>query len=418
MTAPPQPEVDSFRAFELSEEIFETLDESGFVRPTPIQALSIRPAMAGRDLLARAPTGTGKTLAFAIPALERLHRASPSARTGTRIVVLAPTRELALQIRGVMEVFASKLGMRTVALVGGIPLRSDFTALESKPHVVVATPGRLLDHLESRRVDLSRTAILVLDEADRMLDLGFLPQVYRILAAMSAKRQTMLFSATLPTDITNLAHKHLKRPVRLEVGPPTSTASGAHQRVLFVGQEQKVDCLIALLREEEGTCLVFVGTKVEADSLYRRVRAADLPVAVIHGNLAQTARMKALEAFQEAHARILIATDVAGRGLDVEGIAHVVNFDAPLRPDDYIHRIGRTARADATGIATTLVSYDELDNLMAIERHLRKPIPAAPLPGGLTSPPWAATVRRSDPTSLKHEGLFAPRGFRIGRRRR
>ncbi|HKD99709.1 MAG TPA: DEAD/DEAH box helicase [Planctomycetota bacterium] len=383
----------------------------------PVQALAIPPALRGHDLVARAPTGTGKTLAFTLPIMERLRSATASARDGARVVVLAPTRELALQIHDVMARFGKRVGISTVALVGGIPLRQDHRALRARPNVVVGTPGRVNDHLEHRNLDLSRIAIVVLDEADRMLDFGFLPQVNRILRTVPEHRQTMLFSATIPPDIETLIARQLHDPVRVEVGVARATAAGADERVLFVGQDQKTTCLVALLREEAGSTLVFVSTKREADAVFRQAKADGLPVAVLHGDLDQRQRIRALEAFKEAHARILIATDVAGRGLDVEGIAHVVNFDLPTRPDDYIHRVGRTARAHATGRATTLVSYDELDALHTIERHLKKPIPAGTLPAGIVAPPWVATLRRLTPEAIQHEGVFAPRGFRIGRRR-
>ncbi|MBL8694237.1 MAG: DEAD/DEAH box helicase [Planctomycetes bacterium] len=415
---PTETEDAGFRRFPLSEALLRALTAGGFERPTPIQAKAIPAALAGRDLLARAPTGTGKTLAFSVPALERLSRGRSEAKRAIRIVVLAPTRELALQIRGVIEPLAESVGLSSVALVGGLPLRSDVTALRRGPQIVVATPGRLLDHIEHRTVDLSHTAIVVLDEADRMLDLGFLPQVYRILNVTPASRQTLLFSATIPTDIANLAKQHMRNPIPIEIGAAQRVAERAEQSVLYLAIEQKLPALIALLRAETGTCLVFVATKVKAEELHRATRAAGLPVAALHGDLTQAARMKALEMFQDESARILIATDVAGRGLDVEQIAHVVNYDTPLRPDDYIHRVGRTARADASGKATTFVSYDELENLSAIQRHLRHSIPLGIYPDGIPVPPWATTVKQFDSSVLAHEGTFAPQGFRIARRRR
>lgn len=418
--AAPHPEAQkiTFRDLPLSKPLQEALERLGFVYPTPIQRLSIPKALRARDLLARAPTGTGKTLAFTLPALERLLHAPPESRAGTRIVVLAPTRELALQIRGVMEEFGNAVGISSCALVGGLPLRADAIALRRHPNIIVATPGRLLDHVRQRNVDLSRTAILVFDEADRMLDLGFLPQILSILKELPENRQTMLFSATIPVEIANLAARHTKDPVRVEVAAPTATARNAEQRVIFISMEQKVDCLVDLLRTSDGTCLVFVATKSNADWLYQKTRTAGLPVAVLHGDLPQNQRIRALEAFSTGEARILIATDVAGRGLDVEGIAHVINYDVPEDPDDYIHRIGRTARADASGVATTLASYDELEYIYTIERHLKRSIPRCDPPSGVQSPPWAANVRVYSNAVLSHEGVFAPGGFRVPRRRR
>jgi len=227
----------------------------------------------------------------------------------------------------------------------------------------------------------------------------------------------MLFSATIPPEIEALSKRHLRDPVRLEVGPSRAAAPNAEQRVMFISREDKEPCLLALLRDEPGTVLVFVATKREADSLHGKVKRAGFPVAALHGDLEQRQRLRALEAFKEAEARILIATDVAGRGLDVEGIAHVVNFDVPIRADDYIHRVGRTARADASGRATTLVAYDELDALTAIERHLQQSIPQHAPPEGIASPPWAHTRRGHSKVALAHEGMFAPAGFRVRRRR-
>lgn len=407
----------SFQSFGLSEPILRALEEAGFAEPRPIQVKAIPAALAGRDLVARAPTGTGKTLAFALPILERLGRGSEAARQGTRVTILAPTRELAIQIRGVIDPLARVVGLTSAVFVGGIPLRSDFQQLRVEPNIVVGTPGRITDHLRQRSLDLSRAAILVLDEADRMLDLGFLPQVRRILEALPERKQTMLFSATIPIEIQNLAAQYLRDPVSISVGAPTATAAGAKQQVLFVSLEQKLPCLLALLSEEEGTCLVFTQTKAEADSLYRAVKAAGLPAAALHGDLAQNVRMRALEQFQKEHVRILIATDVAGRGLDVEGISHVVNYDVPTDPNDYIHRVGRTGRGDAIGKASTLVTYQEIETLLGLERHLRKPIPRGTLPGGLAEPLWAEGVPRFSEEILKSARVFAPRGFSVRRKR-
>jgi ATP-dependent RNA helicase RhlE len=414
--AEPSP-APSFRSFQLSEPLLAELDRAGFEAPRPIQAKAIPHALGGRDILARAPTGTGKTLAFALPILERVGRGSDAARQGTRVVILAPTRELAIQIRGVIDPLARVMGLTSVVLVGGIPLRTDMQQLRVEPTIVVGTPGRITDHLRQRTLDLSRAAILVLDEADRMLDLGFLPQVRRILETMPEKRQTMLFSATIPIEIQNLATQYLRDPVSVTVGAPTATAAGAQQQVVFVSLEQKLPCLIALLTDEEGTCLVFTQTKAEADSLYRSVKAAGLSVAALHGDLAQNVRMRALEQFQQEHVRILIATDVAGRGLDVEGISHVVNYDVPLDPNDYIHRVGRTGRGDAVGSATTLVTYQEIEALVSLERHLQKPIPRGKPPGGLEPPPWAAGVPQFTQDVLSTARVFAPRGFSVRRKR-
>jgi ATP-dependent RNA helicase RhlE len=407
----------TFKDLPLSPLLQKELERNGFVLPTPIQQQAIPLALRAKDIVARAPTGTGKTLAFALPSIERLVRASEEVRRGVRIVVLAPTRELALQIREVMEPFGKAVGLSTVALVGGLPLRADVRALAQGPNIVIATPGRLLDHIRQRTVSLARVAILVFDEADRMLDLGFLPQIVNILREVPKERQTLLFSATIPQDIENLIALHTRDPLRIEVGAPTATAQRVEQEALFVMMEHKPALLVELLKNEAGTCLVFVATKANADWLYQRVRSEGLPVAVLHGDLSQSSRIKALEAFQREHARILIATDVAGRGLDVEGIARVVNYDVPQDANDYIHRVGRTARAEAEGRATLLVAFDELELLYNIERHLRRPIPRGTLPPSIATPPWTASVKSFSPEVLAHSGVFAPRGIRLGRRR-
>ncbi|MFN0206043.1 MAG: DEAD/DEAH box helicase [Planctomycetota bacterium] len=407
----------NFRSFPLSEPLQLELEKCGFVTPTPIQQIAIPQALRARDLVARAPTGTGKTLAFALPSIERLSRASEEGRRGVRIVVLAPTRELAMQIKDVMERFGRTGSLTTCLLVGGLPLRADITALRRSPNIIIATPGRLIDHVRQRTISLGRTAILVFDEADRMLDLGFLPQIVSILREIPKERQTLLFSATIPAEIEALVAKHTNNPVRLEIGAATATAAGIEQQAIFVTLEHKTQALIELLKAEEGTTLVFVSTKANADWLYQKVKATELPVAVLHGDLSQSSRIKALEAFQAEHARILIATDVAGRGLDVEGIAHVINYDVPQDANDYIHRIGRTARAEATGRATLLVAFDELELMYNIERHLKKSIPRGVLPAAIPTPPWTGSVKSFSAEALSHAGVFAPQGIRISRRR-
>ncbi|MGH7354683.1 MAG: DEAD/DEAH box helicase [Candidatus Rokuibacteriota bacterium] len=366
---------------------------AGYATPTPIQAQVIGPILDGRDVIGCAQTGTGKTAAFAIPTIERLAgagerlagagerlagagslltgRVSPPA--GPRALVLAPTRELALQIAETFDTLGPAL--RTVVLIGGESMGPQVSALGKRPDVIVATPGRLFDHLERRTTSLGTIRLVILDEADRMLDMGFAPQVERILRVVPLDRQTLCFSATMPKEVEALVRQHLVRPVRIDAGTIARPVAKVTQ-VLYRAQVQdKTPLLLRLLGQERGQTLVFTRTKHRADRVARAVQAAGHRVTRLHANRSMAQRREALDGFREGRYRVLVATDIAARGIDVPDIAHIVNFDLPHTPEDYIHRIGRTARAEASGTASSFASPEEHDQLRQIERHLGHAVP-------------------------------------------
>ncbi len=344
----------------------------GFEKPTPIQTAALPPALAGRDILASAMTGSGKTAAFVVPILQRLM--SPAGTAGTRALVLTPTRELAAQVHEHL-VALGRFGRVTATTVfGGVKPAAQIRALRSGVNVVVATPGRLLDHMQQPWFRIEQLEVLVLDEADRMLDMGFLPDIRRILSRLPEHRQTMLFSATLPRPIVTLSRDLLDRPVRLDIERRVAPATGVRQAVLLVPEQQKKDLLVKMLHRDVRTALVFTRTKHRANRLARYLDRAGIPCDRIHGNRSQPQRESALAAFKAGRIRVLVATDVASRGIDVEALPHVINFDVPGQPEDYVHRVGRTARAGATGDALTFVSPAEEDGLRAIERTVGRRI--------------------------------------------
>ena len=355
----------------------QDLVAAGYETPTPIQAECLMPALEGRDLIGLAQTGTGKTAAFALPIIQRLAR-----RAELGALVLAPTRELVYQIVGMFHMLGRSSGIRVVGLIGGVKIETDWKALRSWPNVIVATPGRLLDHLEQKTVTLKEIEILVVDEADRMHDMGFIPQIRRIIAALPTTRQTMMFTATMPADVEQIARRHMRSPVKIQVGPASQPVERADQRLFEVHETQKVSLLLDLLKKETGRVLVFVRTKRGVDRLVRRVRDRRLAVARIHGDREQGQRDEAMTGFREGRYRILIATDIAARGLDVADIEHVINYDFPRSPEDYVHRIGRTARLAATGKATSFVTSSDRPLLRDLEKLIGAKIPLRPAPGG------------------------------------
>jgi ATP-dependent RNA helicase RhlE len=365
--------IRSFNEMHLSAPMLDAIARAGYTSPTPIQARAIGIALDGKDLIGCAQTGTGKTAAFAIPIIERLCASRPGA--GARALVLAPTRELALQIAEHFAMLGGARGLRTVTLIGGEPMGPQLAGLARRPDVIVATPGRLFDHIERRSATLSSVRIVVLDEADRMLDMGFAPQVERILAVTPLDRQTLCFSATMPEEVERLVRKHLSRPERVEVGTVAKPVAAVTQRLYATDSGQKMPLLLQLLGAERGQTLVFTRTKHRADRLARAVAAAGHRVTRLHADRTMSQRREALDGFRAGRYRVLVATDIAARGIDVPEISHVVNFDLPHTPEDYIHRIGRTARAEATGQATSFAVPEERDQLRAIERHLGHPVP-------------------------------------------
>ena len=359
----------------LSPAALSALAQMGFVKPTPIQVQAIPPALTGKDVIGCAATGTGKTAAFVLPMLERL-----SNKTGPRALILAPTRELVEQIAEQIELLSKGRPLRSVTLIGGVGMGGQLQGLRGRHDVIVATPGRLIDHMERGDAKLGGVEILVLDEADRMLDMGFRPQLNRILAKVPKVRQTMLFSATMAGEVAEFAKLHLRTPTRVEVARSGTTAQRAEQRVYLCKQEEKSALLLTILADNPDSTLVFTRTKHRADKVARLVERAGHSVSRIHGNRSQGQRRIALDGFKDGSHRVLVATDIAARGIDVEAIGHVILFDLPQVAEDYVHRIGRTARAEASGLATSFCSPEEMDLLRAIERLLRKTLPRTPVP--------------------------------------
>ena len=343
------------------------LAKHGFTEPTPVQAQAIEPALAGRDLVATAQTGTGKTLAFVLPILHRLEQ-QPK-RPGIGALILSPTRELAIQIHETFAKMAAGTGLHAAVAVGGLGERPQLQSMR-KAQVLIATPGRLYDFLGRQLVDLRGTRMLVLDEADRMLDLGFLPTIKKILAALPADRQTMFFSATMESSVKHLVQEYVRDAVRIEVGSMTKPVEEVDLHLYEVEQDGKLGLLQKMLRQEEGTFLVFARTKRGAERLSMKLSREGVSVAAIHGDRSQNQRNQALRGFQDGSYRVLVATDVAARGIHVEGIAHVVNFDLPQVPEDFLHRVGRTARAGARGTASTFATRSERSDVALIERTL------------------------------------------------
>ena len=368
----------SFNDFSLIPALTEAVADMGYTRPTPIQAESIPIALAGRDLIGCASTGTGKTAAFLLPILQRLNTGP---RNICRALILSPTRELAMQIDEQALAIGYHVGLTAVSVVGGVDMRPQERALRAGAEIVVATPGRLLDHMRFDYVDLKAVEVLVLDEADRMLDMGFLPDIRRILRALPTDRQTLMFSATMAPEIRELANDILHDPVPILIGGPQRPASGIVQSVYPVAQGRKTALLTTLIqRQQWRSVLVFVKRKVDADRLARAVTRGAVPATSIHSDRRQEDRIAALEAFRRGEYPVMIATDVAARGIDVEGISHVVNFDVPFSPDDYIHRGGRTARAGAVGEVLTFVAPEEEDALQSIEKSIGATLPRIILP--------------------------------------
>ncbi|NOT21840.1 MAG: DEAD/DEAH box helicase [Nitrospiraceae bacterium] len=364
----------NFHTLGLSEPLVRDLTTAGLLVPTPIQAQAIPPALEGRDVIGCAQTGTGKTAAFVIPMIERL-AALPKGQP--QALILSPTRELALQILGTIEKLGRSHGISATVIVGGSDMQAQIRGLRQQPNILVATPGRLLDHMWNGTVNLAPIKILVLDEADRMLDMGFAPQINQILDALPIERQTLLFSATIPTDVTRLVQASLNSAVHVMITPASTTAEGVSQVVYHTTSHEKTNLLVSLLAVERGTVLVFARTKSRVDRLGQTLEQAGQRVAVIHGDLSLPQRLRALNGFKRGQVRILVATDIAARGIDVANIGHVVNYDLPNCPEDYIHRIGRTARMKMTGRASSFVTFEDHDQLRAIETLLGHPVPLA-----------------------------------------
>jgi ATP-dependent RNA helicase RhlE len=369
----------SFDSFNLAPSIGAAIRDLGFTRATPIQEQAVPPAMEGRDLLACAMTGSGKTAAFLLPIIQRL---LDRPRGSTRALIISPTRELAAQIHEHFAALAKHTPLRGAAVFGGVGMGPQEQAFRRGVDVIVATPGRLLDHMQYPYVRFEALEVLVLDEADRMLDMGFLPDIRRVLRQIPSERQTLFFSATMPAPIVQLSREMLKNPATINLERKSAPATGITQAVYPVREEVKAELFLELLnRGDVGSAIVFCRTKHRSNRLADFLENRGISCARIHGNRSQSARTDALAGFKSGSYRVLVATDIVARGIDVEALEHVVNFDVPHQPEDYIHRVGRTARADATGDAYTLVSPDEEKNLRDIERAIGKQLPRVTLDG-------------------------------------
>ena len=371
----------SFSELGLSEAILRAVADLGHQTPTPIQQKAIPIVLAGGDLLAAAQTGTGKTAAFAMPTLARLNARGPHGAP-PRALVLTPTRELAAQVAASFRDYGRHLSLQTEAVYGGVGMFPQTKALRRGVDVLVATPGRLIDHVEQRSARLSNIEVLVLDEADRMLDMGFLPAIRRIIGLLPASRQNLLFSATFSAEVRKFAATLLRNPVQVDVAPRNSAATTVTQRAFHVDKDNKRPLLVHLLRQGDwGQTLVFARTKHGAERLSDQLEREGILATAIHGDKSQGQRTRALDQFKQGRVRVLVATDVAARGIDVDGLTHVVNFDMPNSPEDYVHRIGRTGRAGASGEAISLVSGEERDQLKDIERLLGRTLSATTVEG-------------------------------------
>jgi ATP-dependent RNA helicase RhlE len=356
-----------FSELPIRPQILEQLSAASFSTMTPVQAAAIPQALEGKDVLATAQTGTGKTLAFLIPVMEQLLKSHIPAITA---LVLVPTRELAMQVAAQYDALRGKRLAAAAIVVGGLPERQQLASLRSGARLMVATPGRLEDFLDRKLVDFRGTSILVLDEADRMLDMGFLPSIRRIVSVLPTKRQTLCFSATLPDAVAQLTNKYMTAPVRVALGSTLKPAENVRMQAFEVSGDRKQQVLNGLLSNETGRCLIFVRTKHGTERLARRLTRDGFSAAMIHGDRSQSQRTAALAGFQQGRIRILVATDLASRGIHVQDIAHVINYDLPAVAEDFIHRVGRTARAGEQGLASTLYGRDQAGDLRQIERAL------------------------------------------------
>jgi ATP-dependent RNA helicase RhlE len=366
--------MENFYGLGIAPKLLEVLDKNQFKVPTPIQAKAIPIAIEGKDVMGIAQTGTGKTLAFGIPMMQRL------AQVKGRGLVLLPTRELAQQVEESLLKLGRSLGLKTALLIGGASMGMQRKMLAQNPHIIIATPGRLIDHLDQRTLQVNQVKILVLDEADRMLDMGFAPQINRILETVPKERQTMLFSATMPKEIIKMATSYMKLPVQVEVAPAGTTAERVIQEIYFVHREKKIILLQKLLEQYRGSILVFSRTKHGARKITDQLRKMGHRSAEIHSNRSLGQRREALEGFKTGKYRVLVATDIAARGIDVKGIELVINFDLPDNPDDYVHRIGRTGRAGSEGRAISFATPDQSHDVKGIERLVRQKIPVGSHP--------------------------------------
>jgi len=390
------PNQQSFYGLGIAPKILELIDRMKFKIPTPIQYKAIPVAIEGKDVIGIAQTGTGKTLAFGIPMIQRL------AQSQARGLVLVPTRELALQVEETIRKVGQALGMHTAVLIGGASMYNQVNALRRHPRVIVATPGRLIDHLGQRTVNLNDVRILVLDEADRMLDMGFAPQIEQILKYLPKERQTMLFSASIPEKIINIAARHMKLPVSVEIAPSGTAAKNVIQELFIIMKEEKSQLLLKLLEQYRGTVLLFSRTKRGAARITRGLRPLGHSVAEIHSDRSLAQRREALEGFKTGKYRILVATDIAARGIDVKGIELVINYDLPDDAENYVHRIGRTGRMEHEGRAISFATPDQRGEVRNIEKVMHNALPVARHPLFSSASFAAPVVRTFRPRRRRH----------------
>ncbi len=371
MNTPPP---SGFNDLGIAPSILAILSRFKFVTPTPIQHQAIPAAMDGKDVVGIAQTGTGKTLAFGIPMIQRIGQYKGQG------LILLPTRELALQVDETLRQIGGPLGLRTAILIGGTSMQPQLQSLRRNPHIIVATPGRLADHLQQKTLSLERIQVIVLDEADRMLDIGFLPQIRQVLDRAPKDRQTMLFSATMPAEIAKLAGRYMRIPLRIEVAPAGSPADNIEHEVFILPRDAKIQLLEKLLAQYPGTILVFARTKRAASKITAEIRQMDHTAAELHSNRSLAQRRNALDGFKSGKFRVLVATDIAARGIDVQDISLVVNFDLPDNSEDYVHRIGRTGRAGKFGKAISFATPDQRGDIRGIERLIRTTLPILDVP--------------------------------------
>jgi len=373
----------TFNGLGIAPKILDVILRLGFKTPTSIQYKAIPSAIEGKDIIGIAQTGTGKTLAFGIPMVQQILKAgnlsTGSGRGGKGLIIL-PTRELALQVNEAIQKIGSQFGIKTAVLIGGTPIRPQIREISYNPHIIIGTPGRIIDHIEQRTLNLRDVTILVLDEADRMFDMGFAPQINKILQVVPKNRQTMLFSATMPDGIVKIASNHMKLPVRVEIARSGTTAENVEHELFVVKRDQKIPLLIKLLQEYKGSVLIFLRIKHSARKICNSLRNVGISAAEIHSNRSLNQRKEALEGFKLGRYRVLVATDIASRGIDVKGIELVVNFDLPENPEDYVHRIGRTGRAGMSGKAISFCLPDQGSKVREIERLTRLYLPISKLP--------------------------------------
>ncbi|MBD1397036.1 DEAD/DEAH box helicase [Pontibacter sp. JH31] len=408
----------NFKALHLISPILQALEEEGYSQPTPIQVQAIPEVLQGRDLLASAQTGTGKTAAFALPILQLLHQQTTTAPPTIRALILTPTRELASQVAESFAAYGRYTGLKHLAVYGGVPYKVQTEALQAGIDILVATPGRLLDLLDQGFVDLKQVQLLVLDEADRMLDMGFVQDIQRVLQVIPEKRQTLFFTATMAPEVAKLAKKILTAPVNVEVSPASSPAGTIRQELYYVKKANKTPLLLYLLQQaSRARTLVFMRTKEGADKLAKELNAAGIAAEAIHADRAQRDRERVLESFKQNETQVLVATDVAARGIDVEELPYVINYELPFEPETYVHRIGRTGRAGAAGIAISFCGASETPLLIAIQNLTGKAIPVVDQhPYPLTAQDFMEAASSSSAKSEKRKG--AGRGGKGKRGRR